>query len=125
MTVATLAAATEFNTPEGFVIRTLAAPSRGSRELAMWELTLPGGGASLEHSVTREELFLVRSGRLTITIAGVDHAAGPGDVIMVPPATKFQIRNGSDTEEVTGLVVTSAGIIGMLGDRTISPPWAQ
>ena len=109
---------------DGFTFRPMAVPSRGSVELAVWIITVPAGAASVSHSVSREEVFLVSAGRLTAEIGELTLAAGPGDALIVPPDTEFHLHNpGPEPAEAT--VITSAGITGRLGGTTITPPWAQ
>ncbi|GAA0395416.1 cupin [Acrocarpospora corrugata] len=110
---------------DGTTIHSLAVPSRGSKELAVWSLEFAPGARSPEHSVDREEVFVVQAGRLLVTIDGVEHAAGPGDALIVPVDTMFWLANGSDTAAAQATVCTSAGIQGTLGGTVISPPWAQ
>ncbi|GAB3686756.1 hypothetical protein GCM10027589_55440 [Actinocorallia lasiicapitis] len=123
MTVATLAAAKTIDNG-GFTMHPLAVPSRGSTELAMWRITAEPGARSLEHSVDHEELFYVQSGSYTATIDGVPHAAGPGDALICPPHTPFFLENTGTTEAVV-VAVSTAGLLGSIGETTINPPWAQ
>ncbi len=111
-------------TNDDFIFRPMAVPSRGSAELAVWTITVPPGAASATHSVSREEVFLVSTGRLSAEIGDLVLTAGPGDALIIPPETDFHLRNpGREAAEAT--VITSAGITGRLGGTTISPPWAQ
>ncbi|WP_214108104.1 cupin domain-containing protein [Acrocarpospora catenulata] len=124
MTTATLADAPVFER-DGSTIRSLAVPSRGSTELAVWSLEFEPGARSPEHSVDREEVFVVQSGRLVAHVGGREHVAGPGDALIVPVRTMFWLGNGSDAEPVRVTVCTSAGIQGTVDGTVISPPWAQ
>ena len=101
----------------GFVFRPLAVPSTGSTEIALWTLDVPEGGGGQPHSVSKEEVFYVVSG--SVTIQG--RTAGPGDVIVVRPGVEFSLTGGP----ARVVVATSVGITGTLADgTTITPPWS-
>lgn len=101
----------------GFVFRPLAVPSTGTKEIALWTLDVPEGGDGQPHSVSKEEVFYVLSGSVTI----LGDTAGPGDVIVVPPDVEFSLTGGP----ARLVVVTSVGITGTLPDgTTVTPPWS-
>jgi quercetin dioxygenase-like cupin family protein len=110
---------------DGSVFRSLAVPSRGTTELAVWRVQLPPGSKSQEHSLDREEILVVLTGALTGTIGGKTQTAGPGDAVIFPAHTPGRLGNPSDTEPAEILCCTSAGIKGFIGDQTITPPWSQ
>ncbi len=101
----------------GFEFRSLAVPSRGSSEIAMWTVDVPEGGEGAPHTVSKEEVFYVLSG--SVTIQG--RTASAGDAIVVRPGTELSLTGGP----ARVLVATSVGIEGTLADgRTITPPWS-
>ncbi len=101
----------------GFEFRPLAVPSRGSTEIALWTVDVPEGGDGKPHTVSREEVFYVLSG--SVTIQG--HTAAAGDAIVVQPDTELSLTGGP----ARVLVATSVGIKGTLPDgTTITPPWS-
>ena len=101
----------------GFEFRSLAVPSRGSSEIALWTVDVPEGGDGTPHTASREEVFYVLSGSVTIQ----EQTAGPGDVIVVPPNTELSLTGGP----ARVVVATSVGIKGTLADgTTITPPWS-
>ncbi len=124
MTIANLADAPVFDNG-GITMRSLAVPSRGSAELAVWSIDMAPGVVSKEHTVDREEVFVAHSGKIVATLGGVDQVIEAGDALIVSPDTPFAIRNGSATERATATVCTSAGITATLGGQTIRPPWAR
>jgi mannose-6-phosphate isomerase-like protein (cupin superfamily) len=74
--------------------------------------------------VDREEVFVVRTGRLSGTLRGEPCEVGPGDALIVPPDVPFGLANeGSETAHV--VVCTSAGIRATLNGETVVPPWSQ
>jgi quercetin dioxygenase-like cupin family protein len=54
----------------GSVFASYAAPASGSRELCAWRLEVPAGAAGVAHTVSREEVLLVLSGSLRVTLDG-------------------------------------------------------
>lgn len=101
----------------GFEFRSLAVPSRGSSEIALWTVDVPEGGDGTPHTASREEVFYVLSGSVTIQ----EQTAGPGDVIVVPANTELSLTGGP----ARVVVATSVGIKGTLADgQTITPPWS-
>jgi mannose-6-phosphate isomerase-like protein (cupin superfamily) len=124
MPVATLSEAPVFER-DGFTFRSLAVPSRGSAELAIWSLEGAAGAAGVEHSLDHEEVFVVQSGRLTGVVGGVEHSAGPGDALIVPVGTLFHLRV-EGAEPLRATCCTSKDLVGTIpGQGSIRPPWAQ
>lgn len=124
MPLSTIADAPVFDL-NGFTFHPLAVPSRGSAELAIWALNLGPGVQSEAHSMDREEVFIVNSGRISATIAGEELTAEAGDAIIVPPNTVLELRNASADEPARATAVTSVGMLATLGGDTFPPPWAQ
>ncbi len=108
----------------GLVARPIAVPSRGTKELAIWHMELPPGSPGQEHTVDREEVFLVRTGRLSGMLDGAPCEIGPGDALIVPPGVPFSVANDGD-EPAKLLVCTSAGVRATLGGNVIVPPWSE
>jgi quercetin dioxygenase-like cupin family protein len=103
----------------------LATPSRGSKETSVWEVEIAAGTPATPHSLTREEVFVVLAGRATVCIGGQWRTAWPGDAIVVPADTPFELANGSD-EPLRALCCLPVGGQGQLADGSVFvPPWAQ
>lgn len=122
MPVATLSDAPEFALGDA-VFRSLAVPSRGSTELAVWALELAPGMSGDAHSLDCEEVLVIHSGRISAIIGDQEIQAGPGDAVIVPPDTSFVLRNASP-KPVHATAITSVGFQARLGDRTMIPPWS-
>ena len=102
----------------------LATPSRGSTETSVWRVAIDRGAPVVPHRLTREEVFVVLSGRASTTIGGIAGAAGPGDAIVVPPDTPFAIAN--DGDDVLHMVCClPVGGQPVIEDETFTPPWAR
>ncbi|HET8717563.1 MAG TPA: cupin domain-containing protein [Nocardioidaceae bacterium] len=115
-------AAAEY-TAHGSTFTAYVSPSRGSRELCAWSLTVPPGLTGSAHRPTRDEVMLVISGDLTITVDAHPTCAGAGDVLLVPAGSELRVDGGS--ARATVWVTTTPGIEALLDDGTrLAPPWA-
>ena len=109
----------------GATFHSYVAPAKGSRELCAWRLEVAGGTAGVEHRVSREEVVLLLSGELTVTVDGAPGSVRAGDVVFVPAGAAFRIDNTS-AEPATAWVTTSVGLRATLPDGSaISPPWVR
>ena len=68
-------------------------PSRGSQETALWRVQILPNTSPTPHALTREELFYVVAGEARVEIAGEQHSAKAGDVIVIPRDTRFSLDN--------------------------------
>jgi quercetin dioxygenase-like cupin family protein len=122
----------------GAVFSSYAAPARGSRELCAWRLEVPGRTTGAAHTVSKEEVLLVLSGTLSVTLSGGDGDGGAagepsdspaqasaGDAIVVPAGAVLRIDNHGD-QRASAWVTTSVGLEARLADgSSISPPWVR
>ncbi|WP_112239421.1 cupin domain-containing protein [Kribbella monticola] len=108
----------------GVEFTVLAAPSRGSKDLCTWRLTVEGGFRNDEpHTIDRDEVFMVLSGTVQVTPDG--EKLGPGDAAVVPAGEPIQLANLGETEAEVYVAIT-AGFTGTMADgSTVQPPWAQ
>jgi quercetin dioxygenase-like cupin family protein len=103
----------------------LATPSRGSTETAVWQVEIAPGTPATPHSLTREEVFVVLAGAATVEIDGTASAATAGDAIVVPPGVAFGLANDGD-EPLRLLCCLPVGGQARMGDEEpFTPPWAQ
>lgn len=104
----------------------LATPSRGgTTDTSMWRVAIAPGTPPTPHSLTREEIFFVLSGRADVTIDATKGTAEAGDAIVVPKDVRFQLANaGSEPLEL--LCCLPVGGQARLDDGSVmTPPWAQ
>ena len=102
----------------------LATPSRGSTETAVWQAELEVGAPATPHSLTREEVFVVLDGIASVRIGAVYGLAAPGDAIVVPADTEFELSNGGDVV-LRLLCCFPVGGQARLDGATFTPPWAE
>ncbi len=101
----------------------LAAPSRGARDTSAWHLRLAAGDPSPEHSLDREEVFVVLAGRLTARFADREESAEAGGALIVPAGERFSLlAAGAPAEAVCVLPV---GALATMGGETFTPPWTR
>jgi quercetin dioxygenase-like cupin family protein len=98
-------------------------PSRGSRELCAWQLSVPADLRGVAHRPTREEVLLVLDGELQITLDGEGSALHPGDAVLVPAGSELRVDAGP--QGASAWVTTTPGLEAVTADGgRISPPWA-
>src|SRR4051794_41986340 len=92
----------------------------GSRNMSVTWLEVPEGIDQELHSHEEaEQVYIVVSGRGTMTVAGDTQEVGEGDLVLVPPATDHSIANGNASDlccvSVQSPAVTSSGGFGRSG----------
>ncbi len=103
----------------------LATPTRGATETAVWRVQVLPGSPPTAHSLTREEVFVVLAGRASVRLDGIGQEAGPGDAIVVPAEVELELAS-ADGQPVDLLCCLPVGGQARLGDgTTFTPPWAQ
>ena len=103
----------------------LATPSRGSRETAVWRVEIAPHTPATPHSLTREEVFVVLDGEAAVRIGGVRGSAHPGDAIVVPADVGFELWNENGTP-LRLLCCLPVGGQGQMPDGDpFTPPWAE
>jgi mannose-6-phosphate isomerase-like protein (cupin superfamily) len=85
----------------------------------------PPGHPATPHQVTREEVFVVLSGRARVRLGDDVHEACAGDTIVVPRDTNFEITVEGD-EPLQALCCMPVNGEARLADgTTFVPPWAR
>jgi len=93
-------------------------------ELCAWQLTVPAHLHGVAHRPTREEVLLVLTGELHVTLDGTTTALQPGDVALV--AADSELRVDAGPAGATAWVTTTPGLEAVTVDGTkITPPWAR
>lgn len=109
----------------GSTFTSYVAPATGSRELCAWRVEVPPGSTGTQHRVTREEVLLLLSGGLTVTLDGRVGAVAAGDVVVVPAGARLRVDNPA-AAPATAWVTTTVGLEAELPDGSwISPPWVR
>lgn len=102
----------------------LATPSLGSTDTSVWIVEIDPGAPATPHELTREEVFVVLSGRAAVQLGGTVSVAGPGDAVVVPKDTAFAI-SADGAEALRMVCCFPVGGQARLEDgATFTPPWA-
>ena len=113
-----------FNIIPGTTFTGLAAPSRGSKENAVWRVTVEPGTSARVHQLTREEILIVTAGSATASISGSVINVSAGDALIVPPFTDFSLANPHQAA-FEAIVVLPVGARAMMeGGEPFVPPWS-
>jgi mannose-6-phosphate isomerase-like protein (cupin superfamily) len=102
----------------------LAAPSRGSRENAVWRLTLAPNAPGVRHSLSREEVLIAVTGQAVARIGEVEHHIAAGDAVVVPAETSFELSNPGAAPFVAIAVLPVGAVARMGTEPAFVPPWA-
>lgn len=124
MHVITASQAQRFELP-GIEFTALASPTRGGSDVCTWRLRVDAGLRTAEpHTLDRNEIFMVVSGRLQLAPNGA--VVGPGDAVVVAAGEPIQVQNPGD-EPAEVLIAIPAGFRPTMADGTTvdTPPWGQ
>ena len=92
----------------------------GSRHMTVTWIEVPATTEQELHSHEEaEQVYIVVSGRGTMTVAGDKQEIAEGDLVLVPPATDHSIANGNSSDlccvSVQSPPVTSSEVFGRSG----------
>ena len=110
---------------DGARFTSLATPSRGSRDTAVWQVEIEPGTPAVPHSLTREEVFVVLDGEAAVEIGGEAGTAGPRDAIVVPAEVEFRLSNAGSTPLRLLCCLPVGGQARTEDGGTFTPPWAE
>ena len=78
----------------------------------------------MPHELTREEVFVVLSGRAAVRIGDRDQEAAVGDAIVVPAGVPFALAPAGDEPLRALCCLPVGGRARMPGGEPFTPPWA-
>jgi mannose-6-phosphate isomerase-like protein (cupin superfamily) len=109
---------------DGAEFTVFSGPSNGSQQICTWRLTIPAGKESMPHTLDRDEVFMVLSGRLRLGAGGAE--LGPGDSAVVPAGQPIAATNPGD-EPAEVYVAIQAGFTAYTAEGEVfgTPPWAS
>ncbi|MCW2799055.1 MAG: hypothetical protein JWQ70_527 [Aeromicrobium sp.] len=110
---------------EGTTFTSLATPSRGSQDTAIWVVEIAPGTEPTPHSLTREEIFVVLAGHAATVIDGDAGTAGPGDAIVVPAEVPFELANRGERTLRLICCLPVGGQARLADGTAFTPPWAK
>ena len=121
MTVVLQADTRKTETPAG-VMTTLASPTLGGAQTALWRVEMQPGAAGPVHAIDVEQVWTVVSGGLSVVLGDEALTAGAGDTVVLPADATRQLTAGP--EGLTAIVAASADAHAITADgTTVVPPW--
>jgi mannose-6-phosphate isomerase-like protein (cupin superfamily) len=103
----------------------LATPTRGVVDTAVWTVEIAPGTPAAPHSLTREEVFVVLDGAAAVSIGDVAGTASVGDAIVVPADTQFELSNAGDASLRLLCCMPVGGQARLADGAAFTPPWAE
>ena len=119
------APATHTHELPGTRFTSLATPSRGEAPLSLWQVEIAPGTEPVPHELSRGEVFYILSGAASVRIGDEQSRATVGDVIVVPPDTRFALSNDGDAPLRALCCVPPGGQARMADGTAFTPPWAE
>jgi quercetin dioxygenase-like cupin family protein len=115
----------DITTPNA-VVSCLAAPSRGSTELATWKVRMEPDAAGPEHTADAEQVWLLTAGALEFAVDGQTRTATVGEAVILPAGSRRRVHTGAATP-AEALVATRAGCQVHVTDEPAprALPWAE
>ncbi len=106
-------------------ITSLAAPSRGSRETALFRIDLPPGGALPPHRHDHFDVFTVTAGGARFHLDEVVHQMVVGDAAVVPIGSLHWLEAGQGGASILVTMVAGTTLIREVDGVEIVPPWVS
>jgi quercetin dioxygenase-like cupin family protein len=103
----------------------LATPTRGATDTAVWKVEILPGAPATPHTLTREEVFVVLRGTASVRLAGTRQIAAAGDAIVVPADTDFELANAGEDPLELICCLPVGGQACLEDGTTFTPPWAE
>jgi quercetin dioxygenase-like cupin family protein len=108
----------------GNTITSLAAPSRGSAEVALYRTEVPPGGGLPRHRHDHFDVFTVERGGGVFSIGDERFPVGSGDSVVVPVGEWHHLEAGPEGATITVAMVGGTKLIREDGTETV-PPWVS
>jgi quercetin dioxygenase-like cupin family protein len=104
----------------------LATPSRGSGQSAVWLVEIDPGTPPTPHSMSEEEVFVVLAGAAAVRLGDGDReTARAGDAVVMPPGVRFEISPSGD-DPLRMVCCTRVGARARTDDGAeFTPPWSE
>jgi quercetin dioxygenase-like cupin family protein len=106
----------------GNTITSLAAPSRGATEVALFRTDVPPGGGLPRHRHDHLDVFTVDRGGGEFSIGVVRFSVEPGDSVVVPIGEWHHLEAGPAGATITVAMLGGTKLIREDGSELV-PPW--
>lgn len=108
----------------GNTITSLAAPSRGATEAALFRIEVPPGGGLPNHHHDHLDVFAVESGECTFHVDEQRFELSPGDTFVVPVGAWHHLEAGMGGTAVLVTMLAGTKLIREDGSQIV-PPWVS
>jgi quercetin dioxygenase-like cupin family protein len=99
------------------VMTTLASPTLGGAERAIWRVEMNAGQAGPLHSFDREQVWTVTAGGATVELGPQTETVSAGDTIILPPSVPRRVI-ADPGDGLCAIVTAAAGARASLIDGT-------
>ncbi|WP_283134841.1 cupin domain-containing protein [Rhizohabitans arisaemae] len=105
------------------VMTTLASPTQGGAQTALWRVDMGPDACGPSHVVDAEQVWTFLKGGATVDLPGQALTVHPGDTVILPAGVVREVTSGPDG--FTAIVTAPAGThaAGPDGTGRILPPW--
>ncbi|MFD2472706.1 cupin domain-containing protein [Amycolatopsis silviterrae] len=89
------------------VMTTLASPTQGGAQLAVWRVEMAPGAVGPVHAFDTEQVWTILDGGAEVALDGVVESAGKGETVVLPADVERQVR--ADAERGMAAIVCAPG----------------
>ena len=107
----------------GNTFTSLAAPSRGAEEVAMFRADLPPGGGLPPHHHDHFDVFVLTMGEGVVHIDEDSFALTPGDSVVVPVGAVHYVEAGAAGVSMLVTMVAGTKLFREDDGSVVVPPW--
>jgi quercetin dioxygenase-like cupin family protein len=105
-------------------VTSLAAPSRGAHEAALFRIDLPPGGGLPPHHHDHLDVFTVTVGTGTVHIGDDSHQLQVGDSVVVPVGAVHYFEAGGEGAAIVVTMLAGTRLVPPDGTEVV-PPWVS
>jgi quercetin dioxygenase-like cupin family protein len=109
----------------GNTVTSLAAPSRGADEAALFRIEVPPGGGLRAHHHDHLDVFSVESGGGEFQIDDAVMTLATGDSVVVPVGAVHRLTAGSDGATIVVTMLANTKLIREDDGSIVVPPWVS
>jgi quercetin dioxygenase-like cupin family protein len=109
----------------GNTITSLAAPSRGADEAALYRVEVPAGGGLPPHRHDHLDVFTVASGGGTFHIDDESFVVAAGDSVVVPIGAVHHLEAGDAGATIVVTMLAGTKLVRVDDGSEVVPPWVS
>jgi quercetin dioxygenase-like cupin family protein len=107
----------------GNTITSLAAPSRGADEVALFRISVPPGGGLPAHHHDHLDVFTLEAGGGTFHIDDASFDVAAGDSVVVPIGAVHYLEAGREGATIVATMLGGTRLVRADDGSEIVPPW--